>query len=254
MVIDSAGLMEAEAFADTAGASGDGARQRAVGVGPSSDAAPEARGSLLAMTGLTLALTYALLVVLVPAAFVGWWESGSMVELLTGEALLRTNGLDREVFASSYWPAFAIDLAIVLWCCVRFVRRRTYPWRPLMWLCVVYAVLYAGLVIADARGDTDAPDGVTTVVLLGIAALWRYLMPIALLILVGAVVVAAFRAGRRSERRARRLSGLFVVLGLAGSYALLGRVAFHGERIAGRGDHRRRRRTPRQATSSRSDA
>ncbi|TNF27999.1 MAG: hypothetical protein EP329_18625 [Deltaproteobacteria bacterium] len=175
-----------------------------------------------ARSALVVALLLGAIVGAFPALFAAWWGSSSVVTLLTAAALERTDGLDPGTFEVSYWFTLIVTGVVLLWCGWRRLRQRPGPMLPLVALIGAYALGFVVLVIPDMRGSYDAPDGLTTLVLLGAAWLWRLVLPVTFLYLLGRGIWFALRRGWGDRRVAASVGGLALVVGLAGGQLLLG--------------------------------
>lgn len=187
-------------------------------VGPTPPRAP----GWFARSALVVALLLGALLGAVPALFAAWWGSSSVVTLLTAAALERTDGLDPGTFEVSYWFTLIVTGVVLLWCGWRRLRQRPGPMLPLVALVAAYALGFVVLVIPDMRGSYDAPDGLTTLVLLGTVWLWRLVLPVTFLYLLGRGIWFALRRGWGDRRVAASIGGLALVVGLAGGQLLLG--------------------------------
>lgn len=170
---------------------------------------------------------------LLPATAVAWFVSALAAELISAEVLEHTGGLVPATFGGGFWTSACVNGAVLLWCLVRWFRRRRRPegapWRPLTALVGVYVVLGAVLLPLDLAGAWDAPDVVTTSIVLGANALWHLVTPVVILALLVRGLALLWRHGAASRARARSVAALVAGLGLGGG-ALIG-ATLHGAAI-----------------------
>lgn len=164
---------------------------------------------------LAISLLLATFGVAVPGVVMLWFLSATLTTGITAEALEQTGGLEPTTFGGGYWLAMGVDAGIVLWSLIRRLRGRPAPWTPLAWLIVAYLALIWFVVFPDAATGLDAPDVITTFVLLGADALVSYVLPVMLLVLMLHALKALWRAGVTSSMAAQRVGIAAACLGLA---------------------------------------
>jgi hypothetical protein len=172
--------------------------------------------SVVHRTMLAVALPLGTVGAALPVLLIAWLLLALLATGVTAVALERTGGLMPTTFGGGYWLALGIDGAVLLWSLVRRIRRRPAPWRPLVVLVVVYALVLWILVPLDVRGFVNIPDVLTALALLGASTLVVYLLPWALLALLGQGLALAWRAGRAAPAVAARITAVAGCLGIAG--------------------------------------
>lgn len=171
--------------------------------------------SLAERAALTVALLVAALGVALPGMAFLWILAAAVTTGVASEALERTGGLEPTTFGGGYWMAMGLDVAVVLWSVVRRLRGRPGPWKPLVGLVTAYVLLIWLAVVPDMTATVDAPDVVTTFVLLGADALVSYVFPCMLLVLLLRGSAHLWRLGSASSAAAQRIGVAAICLGVS---------------------------------------